>query len=160
MFGLLTSYFFWWWFALVTVGRASLPSLVGNDSVENSWGANWIPRLFYEEIGSRIGDGIYYTKIKSGCKSRIYCKNSARNKYTWRKQSRTASLHTGTGLFIHSMSSSKLSGKWKRWIALSSSWFEWVFNRGWYEKNIIVIWLFDFTLTKIIIQMLLKWCAW
>ena len=48
-FGLLTSYFFWWQFALVTVERASIPNLVGNDTVENSWGANWIPRLFDEE---------------------------------------------------------------------------------------------------------------
>ena len=39
-FGLLTSYFFWWHFALVTVGRAILPNLVGNNNVENSWGAN------------------------------------------------------------------------------------------------------------------------
>ena len=41
-FGLLTSYLFWWQFALATIGRASLPYLVWNDTVENSWGVNWI----------------------------------------------------------------------------------------------------------------------
>ena len=39
-FGLLTSYFVWWQFALVTVGRASLPYLFWNNIVENSWGEN------------------------------------------------------------------------------------------------------------------------
>ena len=48
-FGLLTSYFFWWRFAPVAVGRGCLPKLVGDGTAENSWGANWIPRLFYEE---------------------------------------------------------------------------------------------------------------
>ena len=48
-FGLLTSYFFWWRFVLVTVAHGCLPNLVGDGTVENSWGENWIPRLFYEE---------------------------------------------------------------------------------------------------------------
>ena len=48
-FGLLTSYFFWWRFVLVTVGNASLHNLVVYDTVENSWVANWTPRLFYEK---------------------------------------------------------------------------------------------------------------
>ena len=47
-FGLLNSYFFWRWFVFVTVGRTILPNLVGDDTVENSWVANWIPRLFYK----------------------------------------------------------------------------------------------------------------
>ena len=51
-FGLLTSYFVWWRFAFVTVGRASLPWLVGYDTVENSWGVNWIPRYFKRSIQS------------------------------------------------------------------------------------------------------------
>ena len=49
-------------------GSASLPNLVGNNSVENSLGENWIPILLYEETGSHIGDGIYQTKNKNGCK--------------------------------------------------------------------------------------------
>ena len=44
IFGLLTLYFFLWQFALVTVGRTSLPYLVWNYTVENSWGVSWIPR--------------------------------------------------------------------------------------------------------------------
>ena len=48
-FGLLNSYFFWWRFAPVTVERVYLPNLVGDSTVENSWGANWIPRLFHKE---------------------------------------------------------------------------------------------------------------
>ena len=48
-FELLTSYFLWCRFARVTVGRAIPPNLVGNDTDENIWGANWIPKLFYKE---------------------------------------------------------------------------------------------------------------
>ena len=132
-FGLLTSYFFWWLFALVNVGNASLPNLVGNDSVENSWVANWIPRSFYEEMGSRIGDGIYQTKSKSGRKYRIYCKDSERNKYSWSTHYQTDSLHTGTEWIVHSTSSLILSGREGWWIVLSCYCFEWLFNRGWYE---------------------------
>ena len=133
-FGFLTSYFFWWRFSLMTVGRTSIPNLFGNYSVENSWGANWIPRLFYEEIVLRIRDGIYQKKIKSGCKSRISCKKSARNKYTWSTHSQTDSLNTVTEGIIHSTSSSIISGRegWK--ISLSCYWFESLFNRGWYKK--------------------------
>ena len=134
-FGLLTSYFLWWQFVLVTVRRASIPCLFGDDTVENSWGENWIPRLFYEEIGSRIGDVIYQTKSKSGWKSRISCKNSARKKHTWSTHSQTDSLHTGTEWIIHSISSSVISGREGWWIALSCYWFEWLFGRGWYEKS-------------------------
>ena len=48
----LTSYFFLWRFVLVTVGRTSLPYLVCNNTVENSWGVNWIPREFTRNIQS------------------------------------------------------------------------------------------------------------
>ena len=48
-FGLLTSYLFWWQFAPVTVERSCLPNLVGDGTVENSWGANWITILFFDE---------------------------------------------------------------------------------------------------------------
>ena len=47
-FGLLNSYLFWWQFAPMTVGCGCLPNLVGDGNVEKSWGANWIPRLFYK----------------------------------------------------------------------------------------------------------------
>ena len=50
----------------MTVGRSCLPNLVGDGTVENSWGANWIPRLFYKEIGSRIAFGIYQEKARAG----------------------------------------------------------------------------------------------
>ena len=46
--GLLTLYFFLCRFAPVTVGHGCLPNLVGDGTVENSWGAHWMPRLFYE----------------------------------------------------------------------------------------------------------------
>ena len=49
-FGLFNSYFFWWRFSFVTVGRAILPNLFGNDTVGNSWGANLILRLFTRNI--------------------------------------------------------------------------------------------------------------
>ena len=50
-FGFLTLYLFWWQFALVTVGNASIPYLVWNDTVENSWGVNCIyPREFTRSI--------------------------------------------------------------------------------------------------------------
>ena len=41
-FGFLSLYFFWWQFALVTVGRTSIPYLVGNNTVKNSWYVNCI----------------------------------------------------------------------------------------------------------------------
>ena len=47
-FELLTSYFFLWPFSTVTVGRGFLPKLVGDSTVENTWGAKWIPRLLFE----------------------------------------------------------------------------------------------------------------
>ena len=127
--------FFWWQFALVTVGRGCLPNLVGDGTVENSRGANWILRLFYEEIGSHIGDGIYQKKSKSGCKSRISCKNSSRNKYKWSTHSQTESLQMGTEWIIHSTSYSIISVREGWWIALSCSWFERFFGRGQYEKS-------------------------
>ena len=49
IFGSLNFYLLWWKFAVVTVGRASIPNYVGENTVQNSWGANWIPRLFYKE---------------------------------------------------------------------------------------------------------------
>ena len=52
-FGLLTSYFVWCRFALVTVGCACLLNVVWNNTIENSWGVNWIPRLSYEEYTIR-----------------------------------------------------------------------------------------------------------
>ena len=48
-FELMTSYFFWRWFAPVTIRRGCQTNLVGDSTIENSWGANWIPILFYEE---------------------------------------------------------------------------------------------------------------
>ena len=51
-FALLSLYFFWWGFSLLTVGRANLPYLVWNDTVENSWGLNWIPIEFMRNIQS------------------------------------------------------------------------------------------------------------
>ena len=44
------------------------------------------------------------------------------------------SILTGKEWIIHSTSSSILSGTEGWFIALSCSWFEWLFNRGWYEK--------------------------
>ena len=38
-----------WWFAPVNFEHGCLHDLVGDITVKNSWGANWIPRLFYEE---------------------------------------------------------------------------------------------------------------
>ena len=46
--GFLTLYLFWWRFAHMTLGRGCLPNLVGDGTVENSWGVNLIPRLLNE----------------------------------------------------------------------------------------------------------------
>ena len=48
------------------VGRDILTNFVGNDTVENICGSNQIPKIFYKEIGSCIGDSIYKKKSKSG----------------------------------------------------------------------------------------------
>ena len=48
-FELLNLFFFWWRFATVTVGCGCLSNLFGEGNVVNSWGANWISRLLYEE---------------------------------------------------------------------------------------------------------------
>ena len=85
--------------------------------------------------GSRIGDGIYQKKIKSGWRSRIYSKNSARKQYTLSTNSQSDSLHTGTEWIIHSTRCSILSVKGGWIFSISCSWFQWVFDIGWYGKS-------------------------
>ena len=55
-------------------------------------------------------------------------------KCMWSTHSQSDSLHTWTEWIICSASFSIISGKGGWRFSLSCSWFEWVFNRGWYEK--------------------------
>ena len=89
-------------------------SPIGLDTVENSWGLFQIYRdllrklqflVWYVSLvtylGSRIGDCIYQTKIKSRYQSWISSKNLAQNQNNWSANSQLDSLRTKNRMYYY-----------------------------------------------------------
>ena len=146
-FGLMTLSLFWWRFALVTFGRSSLTKLFENDSVENSLGSNWIPRLFYEEIGSRIRDGIYQTKWRAVANTKSPARTRPENIYVKEEIQDVQYLHGSRIIYSFNKFFNTLrKRKWMNCIIMFLVWISLQQRMIW--KNLIVPWIFDSTMTK------------